>query len=606
MISNWFTCKNYLWLNSINGKILPDFQVSGLIFNLVGEKLIVRVMVPNNKMMRKLLFLGFALFGFSWVNAQSMNEVQGNAAAPSLTTGNFNTVYGDSAAFRLTTANGHVVIGAGAGMNITTSGNPGQWHYNPNLIFSFPPASGNIFIGQGAGYSNTTALDNVFIGSHSGWSTTLGSDNVFVGAHTGWNNSTGFRNTFVGDAAGSKNTFGRQNTFIGANSGLFSTTGASNTFVGYSAGNRNTTGFQNTFVGDDAGFDNTTGFYNSCFGDSAGIDMGVTTGNTMIGHASGAATEHADYNTFVGNNSGWDNNRLNNTDDANGNTYVGNECGYSNRIGEYNIMMGYKADFEQSGVRSTGQPKTQNNYNIAIGYLAILGQAKNHGIQIGQRTYISENYAMAIGDSSRNSGLNSIALGRQTNVSGENSIAIGYGSTVTANNEVYIGNLATVAIGGPVNWTATSDQRMKTNVQEDVVGLDFINRLRPVTYQFDMDVLSKGNIPADLAEAVSARGQVRYTGFLAQEVEAAAAASNYDFSGVDKPESDEDNYGLRYAEFTVPLVKSVQELSTEVETLKAELAQKNAQIDALLEKYEDLSSRVGQIEQGEKVMAENK
>ena len=33
----------------------------------------------------------------------------------------------------------------------------------------------------------------------------------------------------------------------------------------------------------------------------------------------------------------------------------------------------------------------------------------------------------------------------------------------------------------------------------------------------------------------------------------------YDFSGVDKPKNDKDFYGLRYAEFTVPLVKAVQE-----------------------------------------------
>ena len=36
---------------------------------------------------------------------------------------------------------------------------------------------------------------------------------------------------------------------------------------------------------------------------------------------------------------------------------------------------------------------------------------------------------------------------------------------------------------------------------------------------------------------------------------------NYDFSGVDAAKNDKDLYGLRYAEFVVPLVKAVQELS---------------------------------------------
>lgn len=37
--------------------------------------------------------------------------------------------------------------------------------------------------------------------------------------------------------------------------------------------------------------------------------------------------------------------------------------------------------------------------------------------------------------------------------------------------------------------------------------------------------------------------------------------TGYDFSGVDKPKNSESLYGLLYAEFTVPLVKAVQELS---------------------------------------------
>jgi hypothetical protein len=34
----------------------------------------------------------------------------------------------------------------------------------------------------------------------------------------------------------------------------------------------------------------------------------------------------------------------------------------------------------------------------------------------------------------------------------------------------------------------------------------------------------------------------------------------FDFSGVEKPKNEKDLYGLRYAEFVVPLVKAVQEL----------------------------------------------
>ena len=65
--------------------------------------------------------------------------------------------------------------------------------------------------------------------------------------------------------------------------------------------------------------------------------------------------------------------------------------------------------------------------------------------------------------------------------------------------------------------------------------------------------------------------QIRYSGFIAQEVEAAANDVGYDFSGVDAPKNDKDFYGLRYAEFVVPLVKAMQEQQAIIEALKERL-----------------------------------
>jgi hypothetical protein len=69
-------------------------------------------------------------------------------------------------------------------------------------------------------------------------------------------------------------------------------------------------------------------------------------------------------------------------------------------------------------------------------------------------------------------------------------------------------------------------------------------------------------------KAKANKARIKYTGFVAQEVEKAAKKLNYDFSGVDAPKNSEDFYGLRYAEFVVPLVKSVQELSKKMKHLK--------------------------------------
>ncbi|MEO6130508.1 MAG: hypothetical protein ABIQ02_01580, partial [Saprospiraceae bacterium] len=70
-----------------------------------------------------------------------------------------------------------------------------------------------------------------------------------------------------------------------------------------------------------------------------------------------------------------------------------------------------------------------------------------------------------------------------------------------------------------------------------------------------------------------------YSGFIAQEVEDAAKAINYEFSGVDAPKNDSDLYGLRYAEFVVPLVKAVQEQQIQIEELKKEIAELKAHRD---------------------------
>jgi putative IMPACT (imprinted ancient) family translation regulator len=126
-----------------------------------------------------------------------------------------------------------------------------------------------------------------------------------------------------------------------------------------------------------------------------------------------------------------------------------------------------------------------------------------------------------------------------------------------------------------VPFTTPSDGRFKFNVQEDVSGLDFIMKLRPVTYQFDVkrfddqwnnrSTASADNIvSASYNEATS----IRRTGFIAQEVEKAANATGYNFSGIIKPKTEQDHYSLSYESFVVPLVKAVQQQQQLIEELK--------------------------------------
>lgn len=72
-----------------------------------------------------------------------------------------------------------------------------------------------------------------------------------------------------------------------------------------------------------------------------------------------------------------------------------------------------------------------------------------------------------------------------------------------------------------------------------------------------------------------------FSGFLAQEVSAAAQSLSYDFSGVEKPKNEGALYTVRYEEFVTPLVKTVQELSAGKEVLKSEAADLSKQLQLL-------------------------
>jgi len=160
-----------------------------------------------------------------------------------------------------------------------------------------------------------------------------------------------------------------------------------------------------------------------------------------------------------------------------------------------------------------------------------------------------------------------------------NATAIGEGAIVNASNKVRIGNSAVTVIEGQVPFTTPSDGRFKYKIKEDVKGLDFIMQLRPVTYQFDVkrfDEQSK-HLTSDqspdpsnyiLQASYNEASSIRRTGFIAQEVERAADASGYDFSGIIKPKTEQDHYSLSYESFVVPLVKAVQEQQQIIEQLK--------------------------------------
>jgi len=236
----------------------------------------------------------------------------------------------------------------------------------------------------------------------------------------------------------------------------------------------------------------------------------------------------------------------------------------------------------------------------------------DYRVSIGAESQVQSSQSVALGykASIGSSAGNSVAIGSGSSVSSSNAVAIGNGASVSADDEVVIGNTAIASIGGNVNWTATSDQRVKNNIQENVPGLEFIEALRPVTYNLDgqkMNAFYNMDSDSSLTDAYQKQSETLYSGFLAQEVDSIAKSMGYEFSGVKVPENDSTQlYGLRYAEFTVPLVQAVKELSARVE-VQEELIQQYeyalSKVDnqqALIQQYEyalsELNNRLENLE----------
>src|SRR5690606_8677063 len=137
------------------------------------------------------------------------------------------------------------------------------------------------------------------------------------------------------------------------------------------------------------------------------------------------------------------------------------------------------------------------------------------------------------------------AIGSGADVNGTyvNATADGSGAIVNATDKVRLGSALwlTNVVGAPgAGSTWTYDKRFKTNVEDGVVGLDFILKLRPVVYNMDtrklqefltegMDETKKEKyLKGDCTKAMAER----HTGFIAQEVEKTMEEVGYDFSSL--------------------------------------------------------------------------
>ena len=389
----------------------------------------------------------------------------------------------------------------------------------------------------------TSGANNIAIGKDALGASVAGNHNIAIGndALKSFANADGNANVAIGgNAMDSANANMIRNTVVGfsALNGANHADADQNTAIGAYAGQALTQGSLNTFIGDGSGYNSTTVIAATCVGVNAGR---------------GAMTT-----------------------DANGSVFVGADAGYSNTTGQYNTVVGgYAFDLA-----------TELDNNVAIGYQALtaashsarvtnntaVGYRAGYGVTTGIQNTLMGSYA---GDVLTTGGQNTI-IGYAcdtNNVSRSGTVIIGSSitQTVDTDNVVEIGNgtnsMTYDLDGGDI--TITSDIRTKKNIQESKIGLEFINKLRPITYETrpTSEYPDEFQIPEE-SKNDKTTGRV-WDGLISQEVKAVMDEMDVGFSGWS--ENIYTKQQLQYGKFVMPLIKAVQELSEKVESQQKEI-----------------------------------
>jgi hypothetical protein len=177
--------------------------------------------------------------------------------------------------------------------------------------------------------------------------------------------------------------------------------------------------------------------------------------------------------------------------------------------------------------------------------------------------------------------IDNVIIGTSAQCSGTtatNQIVIGSGALANGNNTVTLGNgaITTLRCAATV-ITALSDRRDKTDILKLAEGIEFIKKLKPVTYTWNTRDKSKVGSKA--------------VGFIAQDLldlqQNSAIGDNLDLVTYSNP----DRLEARYGNLLPVIVKGIQEQQDLIEALQksnAELLKANA---AILERLERLEKR---------------
>jgi trimeric autotransporter adhesin len=444
-------------------------------------------------------------------------------------------------------------------------------------------------------------IDNTAIGDHALWSNLSGDGSTAVGASALENNFNGYNNTASGLEALKSNHNAYGNTATGTralagNDASGSVLAIGNTAIGNAALTSNVDGKENTAIGKDALYFNFDANYNTAIGNRA-LYKNNGSKNT-------AAGVEALYNNTSGiNNTGIGVQALYNNTQGSSNTAFGASALLNNTNGSNLVAVG---PFALSSINLFGIP------SVAVGTHALANSLYQFNTAVGSFAMAAnvngvDNVALGNSAFELTVGSYCTGIGAFTDMSSVNdlySTAIGYLALVNSTNKVRLGNTSVQKVRTNVAWTAPSDKRFKTNIsEEDVKGLNFIKKLRPVVYNFDLQKFNAFIYKNKSGEAhqkymqgdFSRQTAVRRTGFIAQEVEIAAREVGYDFDGVNAPKNEDDNYSVCYSKFVVPLTKAVKEQQIMIENLAIEINQKAEKLKTIEEMLKGVQKNTNSV-----------
>ena len=150
--------------------------------------------------------------------------------------------------------------------------------------------------------------------------------------------------------------------------------------------------------------------------------------------------------------------------------------------GDNSVAVGNVA--QAQGLNSTALGKGAGAVSISATAIGGLSYASGAGTALGIEAWASGSNSTALGGFSKASGSYTTALGCFAEAAYQNSTALGYQASVSGEHQVQLGNSSTTtyAYGAVQN---RSDKRDKTDVHNSDLGLEFIQKLRPVKFRWD-------------------------------------------------------------------------------------------------------------------------